>query len=661
MPDPRPAIGSTARPSEIIYVGEDEFFGPELVKVIEAAGRHIRCFLDVESASEAVNQPCWASHAEAGGCILIAFQLAAKDIRALAELLGNSIEQFVLISSYKVYPPVFRPSPWRPEDFSAAVDGVARADDATMVGQARCAERELMLRGHHLKAWTILRPALIEGINNPHGHSAWLVNRILDEGVVVLPDRKMTIYRHVSVSDLARAVLAVAGKQAAFGAVVNVVSRSMLTYRGHTRLLAKALKRRITFGYVSHELWQAMALPAPIAEDLSASFIAASELLSDLGWEPSDEVEFFSELAQALKEFPRFTNRSVQSLERQLYAHVKGDSAVRRGREPGHDRAVRNRPWAFIARPGAPNSLTLRPFDFTRQLAMPVLKMRRLAFGRLETGLLRGEFAAAGAPRIIGHNALFEVVHSSHPGLAVGSKVVPLARVPCGDRACCACADARPKTFGLDCDGYGRSLSSMPPQHLISVASDLLSVALLANPLAALIETAEKIPLDTLKTVWMWGSSVETALLSWIMEDAKLQVVIVGRGSKPHHEFPVHDINECVDKANDDKASRPDLFVDFTGNFEAASMINPAHNSFQGFKGWCGSHRPPRLPPEVPLYGLPVVATAKSSMMRALNLLKSWSRWRDVGLLIGPTIKLDAYWDNLMPPQFVQPYIEVGD
>jgi hypothetical protein len=41
-------------------------------------------------------------------------------------------------------------------------------------------------------------------------------------------------------------------------------------------------------------------------------------VLSELGWEASDELKFFEELATALEEFPQWTNGETRYLERQL-------------------------------------------------------------------------------------------------------------------------------------------------------------------------------------------------------------------------------------------------------------------------------------------------------------------------------------------------------
>jgi nucleoside-diphosphate-sugar epimerase len=646
---------AASRPVEVLYVGEDEFFGAELTNVFKSAGCAVTSFAPADGA-DILAQATEARRPAAADWIVIAFQPSAKDVRLLIQLLGSVTAHLILISSYKVYPAVFRPSPWQPEEFNVLADGVAR-DDSTMAGQARAAERELILGGRDLKAWTILRPALIEGVNDPQAHSAWFVNRILDSGLIVLPDRKMTIYRHVSVRDLARAALTVAGKETAFGAVLNVVSRSMLNYRGHARLLARPLRRPITFKYVPYTLWEVSGSPLPVADDLDASFIASSALLSDLGWEPSDDVQFFSELARALEEFPRFVNKAAHNLERQLRKHLDDD----READPHHGHKApakaSTRQWSLVARPGDPASLALHSPAAVGKLYSPILKTRRLAFGRFEAEVLRGEIGKTSERRIIGNNALLEVVQSLHPGLAVGDQVLPVAGVPCGRPTCPFCVDGKPRTPGLDCDGYGSAINSIPPEHLLTVEPDLVNFALLANPLAALTELSERILEDGFKTAWIFGESVEAALLGWLLEDAHLQVLLVGLANKSDPELPVHGIFKCIDDARRGKTSWPDVIVDFSSSFEPISMFNPI---FGKIKGWCGTQRPRRLPRDIAFHRLPLGATSQTTMKRALDLLKSWSRWRNLDALIGPAIQLDAYWDALMPLPFRQLYIEVS-
>jgi nucleoside-diphosphate-sugar epimerase len=319
----RPDIESPARHScagairGAIYIGEDEFFGPELTRIFRAAGYAVASFTSTEHAAKALLASGNSPPSTAARWIVVAFQPAAADVRTLIRRCAGAIEHLILISSYKVYPTSFRPGPWHEDEFNSVANGTA-LDESSGAARARAAEREFWLEGRHLQARTVLRPALIEGIGNPLGYSAWFVNRILDGDPIILPDQKMTIYRYVSAADLARAALAVAGKPAAFGATLNVVSCGMLTYRGHARLLASPLKRRTSFKYVPLAAWCAAGLSLPVAEDLSASFIASSPVLSELGWEASDELKFFEELATALEEFPQWTNGETRYLERQL-------------------------------------------------------------------------------------------------------------------------------------------------------------------------------------------------------------------------------------------------------------------------------------------------------------------------------------------------------
>ena len=46
---------------------------------------------------------------------------------------------------------------------------------------------------------------------------------------------------------------------------------------------------------------------------------------------------------------------------------------------------------------------------------------------------------------------------------------------------------------------------------------------------------------------------------------------------------------------------------------------------------------------------------------RALDLLQSWLKWRDVSRRIGPAVPLDAYWDVFTLTPFAQPYIEIDE
>src|SRR5207244_3335223 len=98
--------------------------------------------------------------------------------------------------------------------------------------------------------------------------------------------------------------------------------------------------------------------------------------------------------------------------------------------------------------------------------------------------------------------------------------------------------------------------------------------------------------------------------------------------------------------------------VDFAHDFEAAAMLIPA---LAPRATWWGRHRPTRLPSDISFQLLPLAASSRRLLIRALDVLRSWSRWRNFNMLVGPAIKLEAYWDALMPPPFMQPYIETDD
>jgi len=648
--EPRPGSHGSrdADPMSILYIGPDDFFRPELAQACRAAGHHISA-LSLEEAEQAPGQ--WSAD------IVIMFQPSASDVRRLIQRRSGSIGHFLLISSYKVYPSAFRLSPWRVDDIDVVADGGVEGNE-TGGAHARRAEHELQLRKRDLKAWTVLRPAIIEGVNDPLAHSAWFVNRILDGGPIILPDQKTTVYRHVSAEDLARAALAVAGNENAFGSTLNVASRGMLTYWGHAAMLRDGLQRRVEFKYVPLARWRAAGLPLPIAEDLNASFIETSPLLSELGWEPSDELGFVTGLARAFAEFPRIADKASRELERRVLAEAEAGPDMKMAHGVGLPRIAQARQWAIRAWPGEPTSLTLQRFDAVQKLPAPVLQTRRLVLGAPEAQLLRGELPVSREPRVVGHNALVEVINAGTSGLANGSLAIPFSRLPCDDKECEFCGEATERTLGIDCDGYGWKICTTPSQHLVPVAAEMKEIGLLASPLAALMEVFADVLSEGAGPLWVCGQSVEAALLTWLAEDAGRHVVHLDRVARPHPEFSVRAIKESVDEVNEGRTSAPNIIVDFTSNFEVALAMLPVLPRAGGWWGW---QRPSRLPSSLTFRRLPIVAKKRATLERALDLLQSWLKWRDVSRRIGPAVPLDAYWDVFTLTPFAQPYIEIDE
>jgi hypothetical protein len=577
---------------------------------------------------------------------------SAADVRALLVGLGGLTAHFVLISSYQVYPRAARLRPWHEDEIDVCIDQFQSLP--TEVLACRSVERELRMlaRGHF--PVTILRPALLEAHDSAETISRWFVDRILEGGLIVLPEGDLPTYRHISAADLAAAIAAVAGREQSFDCALNVASQAVLGYWGHAAMLRDGLGHSLRFAYVPAWRWRAANLSLPLGERASSSFIEPSPILYQLGWRPGDTLEFVMALARQLAENRRPADFRTIRIERRVLDESEADLLYSPGLVsaplPHHE----TRQWLLSGWAGQPASLSLERLENVQKFPLPMVKVRALTLTSTEERFLRGEYPQQGQ-RAIGHNALLEVMQSGDAGLAPGSLAIPLAILPCGDSACPICRSRLHAVLGIGCDGYGWGVCTTPPSHLIPIPKEMGVLALLADPLASLLAALGE-PLTASKgPIWIAGRTFEAALVAWLAEDAGRPVRLVDRRTWPHDEFPVQAVDEALSQMHAGTIERPVLAVDFTGSTDVAW---PLANALSEGSSMYVRRRPLGIPHGIHWHELPAAAPGRARLEEAVALLQRWTMFRDVGRRVGPAVPLDLYWDALLPSPFSLPWLD---
>lgn len=616
------------------------YLGPE-----DACARHLRERL--AAAGHVIPDTAWSDC----DVLIDRTSTCAADVRA-ALLAAGSVAHYVLVSSYRVYPAVPRVTPWREEDVEPATD-LAPWSDAGLV-QARALERETRLLAGRMPL-TILRPAPIEGgLGNGGdlGITAWAVERVLEGELVVLPEGDLPSYRVCSMADLANAIVAVAGQADAFDQTYNVVNPGFLGYWGHAALVRDGLGRPLRFAYVPAARWRAAGLALPGIALAPASLLATSQGLLDLGWRPDDPVALIHRRAKSCAERRPPASLHALAAERRLLAEVEAESSQSKAPLPRHTA----RQWKLTGWAGQPASLSLTRSAESHAMPSPLVKVLALALHPAEERFLRGEYPQLGS-RALGHNAMLEILNLTpeETALHVGQRALPVSAMPCGDPGCRFCATGRHGVLGIGCDGYGLGICSTPPGHLVPVPDELGHVALLADPLASLTCALEERLKADRTPVWIAGRTVEAALAGWLAHDAGRHVVHVDRRHWTHEEFPVSAIDPLLERLRKGEFAAPTLAVDFTGSAEVSWSLSHALAK--------GGHlyvrrRPPGVAHGIHWHEMHAAAPNRTALEAALDRLRQWAKYRDLGKRIGPAVPLDLYWDALLPSPFRQPYLE---
>lgn len=107
----------------------------------------------------------------------------------------------------------------------------------------RLAEIELIASAKEFDfSYTIMRPVVIEGVNDPHMRTWYWAQRLLDGGQILIPDTvPETLYRHVCVEDVAEAFYLAVINRTAFNKIYNVAGEEIFSVEEYLGRMAKAL------------------------------------------------------------------------------------------------------------------------------------------------------------------------------------------------------------------------------------------------------------------------------------------------------------------------------------------------------------------------------------------------------------------------------------
>jgi hypothetical protein len=620
-----------------LYAGETTFIGKDICSALELAGYEVSF-----SAKPDINYDL----------VVDAASSSALELQTLLAGIGRQCGHYILLSSCDVYPPTLRLRPWCEEDADVCED--ISESLPVVVKMARSLERELRLAAAGRFPFTVLRPALVEGENDPAQRTLWFASRILDGGLLVLPDGDLPVYRHVFSADLAQAIATVACRKEAFAQTMNVVGQGVLNYWGHAAMIRDGLRCNLQFAYVPAWRWRAAGLRLPMGESASSSFIEPSPLLRELGWHPSDELQLVTGLAAKCRDRALGGDASVYTRERRVLAEFEASDEYMPG-VPTRPLARHDEPQSVLRGwSGKPASLALERLSRLQKFPTPVVKVRALALGPTEERLLKGEYSQQGS-RAIGHNALLNLVDPGSSAPDSTSTKLAFGVMPCDDPDCLFCKGGSHGVLGIGCDGYGWNVCTTPASHMLSVPPELGMAALLADPLAALLSALE-VPLrEGDGPVWVAGRTVEAALTAWLVQDSGRPLHLVDRRVWDHDEFPVSAVETLEQKVRSNELAAPELAIDFTS---AVEVTWPMAVSLAAGGHLYGRSRPLGITHGRQWHVLPAAAPSSNWLKTALDRLQSWQERRDLTRRVGPSIPRQLYWDALLPAPFSLPYLE---
>lgn len=302
-----------------LIIGGTEFFGKLLVEQLLDAGHevtlltrgnkkpagfwskitHIECdradYATFKSKLEALSFDVVIDNVVSG----------RADIESILDVFASREKppQYIFCSSVAVYPD-WSKAVGELVESSASLELAKGTEDWKIVYANGKREAEKYLIEHHgFMPYTIMRPTVIEGAEDPHKRTWFWIQRIQDGNPIILSTKDLhTSYRHVSPVDVAQAFFLTVGNKKAFNQTYNVAGKETLTIKEYIRCLANALgKEDITVCWVPEsELTKVLpgyALPPFFGQVQLTSSI--NKIRSELGYKPQDTETWLGETVKA--------------------------------------------------------------------------------------------------------------------------------------------------------------------------------------------------------------------------------------------------------------------------------------------------------------------------------------------------------------------------
>ena len=572
-----------------------------------------------------------------------------RDIKRVTVHFNEKKIHYILISTCGVYPSTPRLSPWRTDEIDLCDETGFNTVDITTC-RSRAAERELKHLGSRIIPWTILRPAIVEVKSNPDEKNMWwFVSRVIDGGPIVLPDDDDQLFRHISDVDLARAIRIIARRKETFSQTINVASHTLLSFESYARLIIKGLEQDVPVVRVSRSRWDAAGLNLPIGRHLHSSFIEDSLLLDQLGWQPVDESQWVREYARYLVENPL-----AKPTQREAELALLDDISE----SPFEPLLQELDTWCFVGAPGKPFTFHLEYKQNENELIAPVLRTLKIAMGPAEERFLLEQQSPDTMNRVLGHNALLELMDPGTSAMHPGSLYLPVAQRPCGDPSCSFCATHEPGLAGVTDDGFGAKYVSVLQQHLVSVPSELISVALLADPLASLLSVLPFLLEENDGSVWIFGQKPDALLASFLVQETGSPLVHVDRTKLIQNELSgdlqFMTLQRAESNVRNKSIDKPTIIINLSGAKDGENILVSA--IAEGGVLVTPFAETQTHQRRVDIH-LPLAAPGRLWLERAIEKLSHWSTYHDLDIMMQP-VPLEHFWDLFLSGHFKQPFID---
>ena len=299
---------------KILVIGGTQFFGREIVRLFLERGDDVTVYSRGRRTHE------WATPVEhvhgdrtdhngfvatftsrSFDAVIDNIAYTGADVDAAVDAFAGRVQRYVLTSTGSVYAgPGLNAArllaPLHEDDADLAV----RADEPYGDGK-RAGEQVLQARGGRARGlpFTILRPPVVQGANDPTNRVWFYVRRIADGGPILAPTGfPSPAGRHVYSVDLARAYVDAVVRPIAIDRTYNVAMEEVVTLPDYLRLLGQAMSREVDVVEIPRDVLTGEETLSAYRPPFSRRFLLdISRVRNDLGWRSTPVLEWLSATA----------------------------------------------------------------------------------------------------------------------------------------------------------------------------------------------------------------------------------------------------------------------------------------------------------------------------------------------------------------------------
>ncbi|MCL2164327.1 MAG: NAD-dependent epimerase/dehydratase family protein [Oscillospiraceae bacterium] len=238
-----------------------------------------------------------------------------SDMKYTVELFSGRTKKYVFISTAATYiEPEVMPIP---ESYPQGVHGIWGK-----YGGGKLACEKVLLTAHEENGFpaVIVRPSYVYGVGNTIDRETFLYDRITNGRTILVPSSGEAVIQLGEVTDLCRALLAIAVSSKGYGQCYNISGSELITLNALIHLVSKIIGKDYRTVFINPKDY-GMTDREVFPFDNSSYFTSCEKFSADFGWQP--EISLVEGLSNAYQEWLNSSQRIQTKYEKEDSVLIK--------------------------------------------------------------------------------------------------------------------------------------------------------------------------------------------------------------------------------------------------------------------------------------------------------------------------------------------------